>query len=121
MKKNKNKYVDELRLLIEEMRVQMIGPIRQEILSGIREEAQFKELEARLVSFPDLAITADDYITAARFFNLCRQKGIQGSNTDFLICAVAVRNRLAIFATDKDFISFAAHLPIILYQGGPSE
>jgi predicted nucleic acid-binding protein len=99
----------------------MIGPIRQEILSGIRDENQFKELEARLASFPDLSITTEDHVTAARHFNLCRQKGIQGSNTDFLICAVAVRNRLAIFTTDRDFISFAAYLPIILYQAGPSE
>ena len=111
--------VQELRHLISANRVQMIGPIRQEILSGIREEAQFKELEARLASFPDLSISTEDHVMAARFFNLCRQKGIQGSNTDFLICAVAVRNRLAIFTTDKDFISFAAHLPIILYRGGP--
>jgi predicted nucleic acid-binding protein len=113
--------VQELRNLILANRVQMIGPIRQEILSGIRDEKQFKELEARLASFPDLSITTEDHVTAARYFNLCRQKGIQGSNTDFLICAVAVRNRLAIFTTDKDFISFAAHLPIILYQAGPSE
>ena len=113
--------VQELRNLIFANRVQMIGPIRQEILSGIREENQFKELEARLASFPDLSITTGDHVTAARYFNLCRQKGIQGSNTDFLICAVAVRNRLAIFTTDKDFISFSAHLPIILYQAGSSE
>jgi predicted nucleic acid-binding protein len=113
--------VQELRNLIFANRVQMIGPIRQEILSGIRDKNQFKELEARLASFPDLSIATEDYVTAARYFNLCRQKGIQGSNTDFLLCAVAVRNRLAIFTTDKDFISFAAHLPIILYQAGHSE
>ena len=113
--------VQELRHLISAHRVQIIGPIRQEILSGVREEIQFKELEKRLAPFPDLPVTTEDYVTAARFFNLCRQKGVQGSNTDFLICAVALRDRLAIFTTDKDFISFAAHLPIILYQGGPSE
>jgi len=31
----------ELRQLIQDHRVQMIGPIRQEILSGIRNKAQF--------------------------------------------------------------------------------
>ncbi len=30
--------------LIREGRVQMLGPIRQELLSGIREEAQFRKL-----------------------------------------------------------------------------
>jgi predicted nucleic acid-binding protein len=94
----------------------MIGPIRQEILSGIREEGQFKELEVRLSAFPDIPLIAKDHVTAARFFNICRGKGVQGSNTDFLICAVAVRHRLAIFTTDKDFARYAKHLPIVLHR-----
>lgn len=106
----------ELRTLIADNRVQMIGPIRQEILSGVRKVDQFKELEARLRAFPDLDLTAEDHVTAARFFNLCRAKGVQGSNTDFLICAVAVRHRLAIFTTDKDFELYAKHLPIVLHR-----
>jgi predicted nucleic acid-binding protein len=106
----------ELRNLIADNRVQMIGSIRQEILSGVRAEGQFKELGTRLSAFPDLDLTAEDHVTAARFFNLCRAKGIQGSNTDFLICAVAVRHRLAIFTTDKDFELYAKHLPIILHK-----
>lgn len=106
----------ELRNLIADGRVQMIGPIRQEILSGVREEGQFKVLEARLSAFPDLILTSEDHVAAARFFNLCRAKGVQGSNTDFLICAVAVRHRLAIYTTDKDFTLYAKHLPIVLHK-----
>jgi len=105
----------ELRNLISDHRVQMIGPIRQELLSGIREAAQFEKLENHLAAFPDLLITTDDYVTAARFFNSCRNQGVQGSNTDFLICAVAVRNGVAIYSTDKDFTQFAKHVPIMLH------
>lgn len=108
--------VGELRHLIADGRVQMIGPIRQEILSGIREKKQFDELEARLGAFPDLPLAPADYVTAARYFNQCRRAGIQGSNTDFLICAVAARHRLAVFTTDKDFGLFARHLPIVLHR-----
>ncbi len=108
--------VRELRNLIADNRVQMIGAIRQEILSGIRDEGQFKELEARLDAFPDLPIAIEDHVMAARFFNLCRGKGIQGSNTDFLICAVAARHRLAIFTTDKNFSLYAKHLPVVLHS-----
>ena len=108
--------VRELRSLIADNRVQMIGPIRQEILSGIRDEAQFKELDVHLSAFPDLPVAAEDHVMAARFFNLCRGKGIQGSNTDFLICAVAVRHRLTIFTADKDFALYAKHLPIVLHR-----
>jgi len=108
--------VQELRQLIHDHRVQMIGPIRQEILSGIRSESQFGKLRKHLESFPDLPIHSEDYVTAAQFFNLCRSEGVQGSNTDFLVCAVAVRNRSSIFTTDKDFELFSEHLAIVLHK-----
>jgi predicted nucleic acid-binding protein len=105
----------ELRNLIRDHRVQMMGPIRQEILSGIRSESQFRSLQRYLASFPDLPVLTEDYVTAARFFNLCRSKGIQGSNTDFLICAVAVRNKCHIYTADRDFTLFSEHVPIMLH------
>ena len=108
--------VEELRHIIRDHRVQMIGPIRQEILSGIRNESQFKKLQKHLESFPDFPILTEDYVTAAKFFNRCRSKGIQGSNTDFLICAVAARNRFSIYTTDKDFELFSKHIHIILHK-----
>ena len=52
--------------------------IRQEILSGVRDEAQFRELEVHLAAFPDLPLTTADHVTAAQFFHLCRTKGIPG-------------------------------------------
>jgi len=112
----KSVLVDQLRDLIEEHRVDIIGPIRQEILSGIREKTQFERLERHLSVFPDLSLVPDDYVMAAKFFNLCRAKGIQGSNTDFLICAVSVRNQCAVFTTDRDFPRFSKHIPIVLHE-----
>lgn len=106
----------ELKNLIQDHRAQMIGPIRQEILSGLRDPSQFNELKNYLYAFPDIPIITGDYISAAKFFNLCRSKGVQGSNTDFLICAVAVRNKYAIFTIDKDFYFFSKHIPIYLHQ-----
>jgi len=108
--------VDELRRLIAAHAAAIIGPIRQEILSGVRERTQFARLEEHLAPFPDLPLLSGDYVTAAMFFNLCRSKGIQGSNTDFLICAVAVRLDLAILTADGDFTQFARCLPIILHE-----
>ena len=102
--------------LIAGHRAQMTGPIRQELLSGIKDERQFDELSAHLSAFPDLPIVDEDYVMAAKFFNLCRAKGIQGSNTDFLICAVAIRNRMSIYTADDDFRQFAKVLPISLHE-----
>jgi len=106
----------ELRRLVADHLVEMAGPIRQEILSGVRESSQFERLARHLEPFPDATIETEDYVTAAKFFNLCRTKRIQGSNTDFLICAVAVRHGFAIFTADKDFPRFASCLPIVLHQ-----
>lgn len=94
----------------------IIGPIRQEVLSGMRDESQFRRLENHLTAFPDIDLTIDDYVTAAKFFNLCGARGALGSNTDFLICAVAVRNDPAIFTTDKDFLLFAGYVSVALHK-----
>lgn len=63
-----------------------------------------------------LAIQTEDYEEAAGFYNVCRAQGIQGSSTDFLICAVAVRHGLAIFTDDRDFEEYQKVLPIVLYK-----
>lgn len=108
--------VEELGRLIAAHVVEIIGPIRQEILSGVKDKAQFARLETRLDAFVDLPLTGEDYVTAAQFYNVCRAKGIQGSNTDFLICAVAVRHDLSVFTTDRDFRHFRRCLPIVLHE-----
>jgi predicted nucleic acid-binding protein len=108
--------VSELMELVRELRVQLIGPVRQEILSGIKSLAQFVKLRDHLGPFPDLELMTLDFESAAEFHNLCRGKGIQGSNTDFLICAVAVRRQMPIFTTDSDFTLFQQCLPIKLHQ-----
>ncbi|SPF41593.1 PilT protein domain protein [Syntrophobacter sp. SbD1] len=107
--------VSELMELVKELRVQLIGPVRQEILSGIKSYAQFTKLRDHLRPFPDLELTNLDFESAAEFHNLCRSKGVQGSNTDFLICAVAVRRQMPIFTTDADFTFFQQCLPIKLH------
>jgi predicted nucleic acid-binding protein len=114
-------FVAELEQLIQELRVQLIGPIRQEILSGIREPAKFELLRAHLRAFPDLSLASEDYELAAEFFNNCRGHGIQGSHVDFLICAVSVRHNLPILTTDDDFRTYARHVPLKLHplcEGG---
>jgi predicted nucleic acid-binding protein len=103
-----------LQNLITDDQVVLLGAIRQEILSGIRNCEQFTRLRDYLRAFADLELIAEDYELAAEFFNTCRSNGIQGSNTDFLICAVAHRRSYSILTTDNDFYTFRTHIPIIL-------
>jgi predicted nucleic acid-binding protein len=107
--------VEQLADLIARREAAMIGPIRQEVLSGIRALGEFSRVRLGLRAFPDLRLGQEHFERAAEFFNLCRSRGIQGSNTDFLICAVADFHGMSIFTTDRDFQHFAAHLPVRLY------
>jgi len=110
-----SRHANVLRQLIEEGRVRLIGPIRQELLSGIAHHDQFERLKDDLAAFPDEPITTADYETAAAMFNICRGKSVQGSHTDYLICAVASRLGDEIYTTDADFKRHAKHLPVQLY------
>lgn len=102
--------------LIREGRAQVLGPIRQELLSGIRDEAQFNKIRDSLRAFREPALEAGDYEDAARMSNQCRRRGIAGSPVDFLICAAARRHGWAIFTTDQDFQNYASVLPVRLHS-----
>jgi predicted nucleic acid-binding protein len=108
--------VEELRSLIDEGRVAIIGPIRQELLSGLRTIEAFERLRDHLRPYSDEPLETADFERAAEHFNTCRVRGVQGSNTDFLICAVSERHNLPILTTDADFSRFAAVLPITLHR-----
>jgi predicted nucleic acid-binding protein len=108
--------VDSLKYLIDEFMEVIIGPIRQELLSGISDEVIFNDLKEKLKGFNDFPIETIDYELAAEYSNICRRNGIQGSNTDFLICAVAVRNNFEIFTMDDDFNQYKKYIPIKLFD-----
>lgn len=112
----KSDYVSKLQRLIEEGRVQMIGVIRMEILCGIRSDTYFRKLNERLEAFSDGVLDSEVFVTAARFLNLCRGKGIQGSNNDFVICACSVLWKMPILSKDKDFLGYREYIPIELVE-----
>lgn len=97
-------------------RAQLIGPVRQEVLSGIREQAQFLRLREALRLYEEPALVTGDFEEAARMSNECRRRGITGSPVDFLLCAVAERHHWQIFTTDRDFHHYRRILGIDILQ-----
>jgi predicted nucleic acid-binding protein len=85
---------------IRDGRVAIIGPVRQEVLSGIKDSTQFEKLRSALELFPDEPLPGTDYEEAARLFNLCRSRGVECGSTDILICAVAARKQYGILTSD---------------------
>ena len=108
--------VKALTELIQDTRAALMGAVRQELLCGIKTAEQFETLRDRLASFDDVPLTSYDYELAAQAFNTCRAHGVQGSNTDFLICAASINHQLPIFSLDKDFEQYRQWLPIDLYE-----
>jgi predicted nucleic acid-binding protein len=94
----------------------LIGPIRQEVLSGLRDAKQFNTLRATLRAFDDLRIEMVDYESAADLSNKCGRRGVQGTQTDFVICAISLRYDVPIFTTDTDYLRYAKHIDIRLHH-----
>lgn len=105
-----------LRSLISERRVRVIGPIRQELLSGIKTSEQFERLQHRFRDFEDEPLTTADYEFAARISYECRKAGISTNAIDALICSAAKLRDWEIFTFDEDFKRYAKIADLRLYQ-----
>ena len=108
--------INQLESLIIDQRALIMGPIRQEILSGYSDLRKYKKLKEKLSYFENTLILDIDYESAAELCNHCRKKGVQGSHIDFLICAVAKRVGVPIFTTDKDFLNYQKAISIKLFD-----
>jgi predicted nucleic acid-binding protein len=101
--------------VIRDGRAQLVGVVRQELLSGIREEERFRKLRDYLRAFDDPPLETGDHEQAAQMHNRCRARGIAGSAIDFLICAMASRRNWQIFTTDHDFERYGRVLGLKMY------
>ncbi len=99
-------------------RAQLLGIIRLEVLSGLRDRAQYERLRSYLSAFDDIPLSTSDYEDAAAMSNTCRAAGVAGTSADFLICAVAVHRNWEISTLDRDFQQYAKHLPLRLLSLG---
>jgi len=108
--------VKKLYALLEIEQEILIGPVRQELLSGISDKNVFKNLITKLDGFNNYEIQLADHDLAAEYYNVCLKNGIQGSQTDYLICAVAYRYDMKIFTEDKDFKNYQKFLPVKLFS-----
>lgn len=111
-----NRLKGELEDLIREGRAQLLGPIRQEILSGIKEESQFNRIKDYLRGFSDPVLQTEDFEDAAQCNNMCRAQGIVGTPVDMLLSAVALRRDWALFSSDGDFKHYSRAIPLRLHN-----
>jgi predicted nucleic acid-binding protein len=92
------------------------GIVLQELLSGIREKAQFERLEEILEGFPIILATKEIHIEAASIANACRSKGIATSTVDCLIAAMAIEHNAQLLTSDRDFVHMAGCCALRLFE-----
>ncbi len=92
----------------------LVGPILQELLSGLRSKRQFSSLLAVLRPVPITPVDRATYVLAAEMSNACRSEGIQAGSVDFLIAAACVQSGLPLLTSDRDFDRIASVTDLVL-------
>ena len=105
-----------LRDLIVRGEACVIGPIRQELLSGVSSKGQFELLREQVRLQHELPLTTEIWEIAAEYYNTCKGLGIAPDDIDMTICSAAKWHDAPIFTIDPDFSRYAACLPIALHQ-----
>ena len=95
------------------------GVILEEILRGLRSDAQFRRVRDFLLGdFWYLEMTQPLFLRSAEIYRALRKKGRTiRSPADCLIAACAITGNHELFAADQDFEAIAKHAPLKLYRG----
>jgi predicted nucleic acid-binding protein len=76
-----------------------------EVLQGIRNDREYRDVKASLLTFPILSLkNAESYVSAAELHRKCRKKGLTiRSTVDLLIAQIALEHRAFLLHNDRDF------------------
>jgi predicted nucleic acid-binding protein len=101
---------DADRILVNEV-------VTTELLRGAGKEADANQLQAALSKLPQAPpIRVDDWWALAQIYRQCRHAGLTvRSPMDCLIAAHAIRLKVRLLATDRDFEAIAACTPLTLH------
>ncbi len=96
----------------DESSIALCGPILQEVLQGMRSEADFQREWRHLMRFRMLEATRWTFLRAASLYRFLRRKGATINSFDTTIAAVCLENYLPLLTCNRrDF------QPIAKYAG----
>jgi predicted nucleic acid-binding protein len=108
--------VDHLIRLIEaDESLAVPGIVLQELLSGVRSDAEVERLSLLMDGFPTLIASRSDHVRAADIRNFCLRSGIAAGTVDALIAAQTIGAGGALFTLDADFGRVARRSSLKLY------
>ena len=92
--------------------------ILAEVLQGFRSDKEFDTAHQALTKFPVLEMVNQSLaVQSALNYRTLRKKGITIRKTiDCLIATFCIENNLTLLHADRDFIPFATHLKLMVWQ-----
>jgi predicted nucleic acid-binding protein len=80
-----------------------------EILQGIKNDREYREVKSSLLTFPILSLKSpESCIGAAELHRKCRKKGLTIRSTiDLLIAQIALEHQVTLLHNDRDFDAIA--------------
>ena len=99
------------------------GPIIQELLQGLREDASSSVLRKDILAIPRVSdpVPMDAFLQAGEIYRQGRQKGYTiRSSTDCLIAAIAIQNNVSVWHRDRDYSAIARFTSLRAYTGTTS-
>lgn len=85
------------------------GPVRMELLAGVRSDQELSNLRSLLSRAVHLPTASSDYEDAALLYRRARASGLTvRRQIDCLIAAIAIRHAVDLLHADRDFDSLAA-------------
>ncbi|PKA23706.1 PIN domain-containing protein [Leptospira meyeri] len=121
--RRKNKSVNSedtflFQIIKNEEEIFLTGIILQEILTGIKNQKLFDDINNHLRFFNFINPTNKDHILAAQLRNDLAKKGITVASIDVLIAQIAISHNLTLATYDSDFekIALNSKLKIINFE-----
>ncbi len=103
--------------LLREQKALWCSPVRLEVLGGARKEEK-RKLAGYFQVLPYRRCTEEDWDRSVALAWKLRGEGLNLPWMDILIAAIAVHDRLRIYAVDKHFAEIAKFVPLQIYTPG---
>jgi predicted nucleic acid-binding protein len=102
--------------LLEGGSVWTCGPVLQELIAGVRHDAQAKKLRREFEALEYAALDdASDFAAAADIWRACRRQGVTvRSSFDCLIAQICLSHDVPLLTSDRDFEGIAQAVPLRL-------
>jgi predicted nucleic acid-binding protein len=87
----------------EQQEVVVPGIVFQELLSGVKDEAQGERIKELMDGYPIVLAAKEQHIEASNISNVCRKVGVSAAAVDCLIAAQCIMLNGVLLTLDDDF------------------